>query len=332
VLSGHDDFVTAALFSSNGAHIVTASADKTARIWDAQVPADLPAQIAWQAAAQVDPLSDIDRIRLGLPPDPYSDRSRDSSACDRAAAAFSDPQRRAPGTLQSDINGDIARPACAAETAKPEHSARSDYQLGRALLANSDTTEARSLFELAVSKGYPAARVDLATLLIDPSAGTTDPTRAVSLYARAWTDGVPIAASALGHLFEHGVSGPGNGALSALRADPAKAWSWYRKGADVGEPNALARFAERDEKEALAEQRPLKARALLLEAFGLYTDAAERAHAAGWPDGAWRKWRYRRATLARLLAREGMMQEVADRYIAVRNQAVLQVERHLEPD
>jgi len=29
----------------------------------------------------------------------------------------------------------------------------------------------------------------------------------------------------------------------------------------------------------------------------------------------WRNWRYRRATLARLLAREGMMQQMGDAYI-----------------
>jgi energy-coupling factor transporter ATP-binding protein EcfA2 len=47
--------------------------------------------------------------------------------------------------------------------------------------------------------------------------------------------------------------------------------------------------------------------------------AAEHAHDEDWPDEAWRNWRYRRATLARLLAREGMMQQVAEAYIAARD-------------
>ena len=38
-----------------------------------------------------------------------------------------------------------------------------------------------------------------------------------------------------------------------------------------------------------------------------------------WPDDTWRNWRYRRATLARLLARDGMMSQVADAYMAVRD-------------
>ena len=95
------------------------------------------------------------------------------------------------------------------------------------------------------------------------------------------------------------------------------AWSWYRKGADIGEPNALARFGARDDAAAVAESSPQKKNALLLKAFSSYAAAAERALAESWPDDTWRHWRYRRATLARLLAREGMMSQVADAYMAV---------------
>ena len=89
--------------------------------------------------------------------------------------------------------------------------------------------------------------------------------------------------------------------------DPAQAWAWYQKGADASEPTALARFGERDEQSALTAQEASKAHALLLRAFRFYAAAAERARDEEWPDEAWRHWRYRRATLARLLAREGMM-------------------------
>jgi hypothetical protein len=89
------------------------------------------------------------------------------------------------------------------------------------------------------------------------------------------------------------------------------------KGADAGEPIALARFAEREERNALAEADASKRNALLLQAFSRYAVAAGRAYDEDWPDDAWKYWRYRRATLARLLADEGMMQEVADAYIKV---------------
>jgi hypothetical protein len=54
----------------------------------------------------------------------------------------------------------------------------------------------------------------------------------------------------------------------------------------------------------------------LLQAFRLYAAAAERAYKENWPDDAWKHWRYRRASLARILAQQGMMQQVADTYAA----------------
>jgi TPR repeat protein len=159
-----------------------------------------------------------------------------------------------------------------------------------------------------------AARIDLANLLVDPSAGMLDPERAVSLYQQAWQDGVPMAVFELGHLYELGVSGSQGARQGKLPPDLAKAWGWYQKGADAGEPDALARFAERDERHGLAESDPQKRNALRLRAFRFYAAASERAHDEDWPDDAWKHWRYRRATLARLLAREGSMLQVANAY------------------
>jgi len=82
--------------------------------------------------------------------------------------------------------------------------------------------------------------------------------------------------------------------------------------------DALARMAERADRSALGAVTPAKRNGQWLEAFRLYAAAAERARAEDWPDAAWRPWRYRRASLARLLEREGMMQEVAEAYEAVR--------------
>jgi len=58
----------------------------------------------------------------------------------------------------------------------------------------------------------------------------------------------------------------------------------------------------------------------LLESFKYYAAAAQRARAEDWPDDAWRDWRYRRASVARILAREGMMQEIAEAYDGIRGQ------------
>jgi eukaryotic-like serine/threonine-protein kinase len=306
VLSGHGDAAASAAYSPDGTRIVTAAADKTARIWDARVPANIDAQILWDAAAEADRLPNVDRTRLGLPPNALMKSwPAQGSGCDQAAAAVYDPDRLASGTLRDDILVDIARPACLAQVGKPEHPARFDYQLGRTLFAKADWSNARLQLEAAVAKGYRAARVDLADLLVSATAKMLDPGRAVSLYESAWRDGVPIAAFRLGDLYEYGLQ---------LPADAAKALLWYQKGADAGEPNALARFAQSAEVNALTEADGSTRNVLLLEAFTRYAAAAERAHDEDWPDDAWKNWRYRRATLARLLAREGMMQQAADAY------------------
>jgi WD40 repeat protein/TPR repeat protein len=320
VLSGHRDALNSAVYSPDGAHIVTSADDRTARVWDANVPATVPAQITWDSAAEIDPLSAADRTQLGLSDDSSRRNwSPKAHACDQAAAAFYDPDRQAPGVIQSDINADIANDSCAAEIARPGYSARSDYHMGRALRAKHDMKGARRHFELAAAAKYRAANVDLAVLLQDSPEVMIDPIRVISLYETAWEEGVPIAAYQLGHHYEVSVPSAASSPQSRLQPDLAKAWSWYQKGADAGEPNALARFAERDERDALLENDPAKRNALLLHAFTYYAAAAERAHDEDWPDDAWKAWRYRRATLARLLAREGMMQQVADAYQTVRD-------------
>ena len=85
-------------------------------------------------------------------------------------------------------------------------------------------------------------------------------------------------------------------------------------------PVTLAHVAEREEKTALAESDASRRNAGFLQAFRLYAAAADRARYEDWPDDAWKHWRYRRASLARLLAREGMMQRVADEYSQVLEQ------------
>jgi WD40 repeat protein/tetratricopeptide (TPR) repeat protein len=318
VLSGHADYLHSAAYSPDGTRIVTASFDKTARIWDAHVPADLAAQIIWAASAVTDPLLDGDRKQLGLPPDsrPKMAWSNEASDCDRAAASIYDPERRAPGVLPENVAVDVAGSACSAETAKSEHAARADYEMGRTLIAKGDANGARRQFERAMTRHYRAAGIDLADLLVDASIGKPDLGRAVSLYEQAWADGVSIAAFRLGRLFEFGVQSS-DAAAGAFNADPSKAWAWFQQGADSGEPNALARFAERDEINALAQPDPVKRNAQLIQAFELYAAAAESAREEDWPDGAWKYWRYRRATLARLLANAGMMQQAADTYSAM---------------
>jgi hypothetical protein len=182
VLSGHGARVNSAAYSPEGTHIVTASDDKTARIWDARIPATIAAQILWDAAAEADPLPEVDRTELGLRSDARVRQwGTEGSACDQAAAAFYDPDRLARGLVQAAIVADVANSACSTQIAPIGSTPRLAYQAARALLAKFDVKGARQQFELAVSAGYRAAQVDLANLLVDASAGMLDPERAAAL-------------------------------------------------------------------------------------------------------------------------------------------------------
>jgi WD40 repeat protein len=304
IIAGLGGGISWAAFSPDGSRVATAFADKTSRIWDASIPAEVDEQILWYSAAQMEPLADVVRAQLGMSRDPaILTWNAPSSACDQIAAAYYDPDRLAQGAVQGHIQSAPAVAACTPEVQEANHSPRLDLAMGRALIAKGDAKGARDVLERAVSRGYRAANIDLASLLRSGGGTADELARATTLDETAWSQGVLIAAYELGRQYE-----------SQQQPDLAKAWAWYQKGADAGEPNALARFAERDDRSALAESDLAKRRELLLKAFGAYAAAAERAKVSDWPDDAWDRWRYRRATLARILASDGMMPQVAHAY------------------
>jgi TPR repeat protein len=209
----------------------------------------------------------------------------------------------APGVVSAAIVADLAEPACTAEAARPGHTARADYELGRSLFARGDAPAARREFEAALARGHRAAAVDLADLLL--TAGPLhDPARARGLYELASRNGIANGAFRLAQLEEAGGA-------------PAAARRWYQRAAEAGEPAALARFAEREEQRGLAETDRGRQDAAMLQAFEQYARAALNARRAGWPESDWMDWSYHRATLARLLAHEGMMPQVARTYAVV---------------
>jgi hypothetical protein len=83
------------------------------------------------------------------------------------------------------------------------------------------------------------------------------------------------------------------------------------------QPNTLAKLGEKAYDNAYSAKTPTQRNAYLLEAFRLFALAAAQAEGEHWPDDSWREWRHRRASLARLLGRAGMMQNVADTFAAV---------------
>jgi WD40 repeat protein/serine/threonine protein kinase len=321
VLRGHTDLIESAVFSRDGRFVLTASDDKTARIWDART-LPLETQIAGSRAAEFDPLPRTQRSQLGLPE--ASDVRRwaaGATKCDLATDAPYDPDRRSAGIVTEEIVADVAIAACAGAASMTADKGRASYRLGRALESKRDFAAARRRFEAAIVAGYRTANVDLARILVESGSGTAGESRALSLLERAWAAGVTISAFELGRLYEQplpGMSMPDGRSSALLAPDSGRAWSWYQKGADAAEPNALAKFAEREDGAASAAPDSTTRNAHWLAAFSLYAAATERARLEDWPDAAWRGWRYRRASLARLLAREGLMSELAASYTAMR--------------
>ncbi len=321
-------------FSPDGLRIATASTDNTARSWDARVPASLRTQVLWAEAADADPLSSAQRSGLGLPStmallansalragrthdEAQTEPESRASACGRAAASYYDPDRLAPGLDLADVDAGFAVDACKAAVAHDDASDQDHYQAGRALWAAEDFAGARRQFELALSRGYRVAGVDLGLLLTDPLADMPDAPRAAELFRQAWDAGVPIAGFELAAVLERGARVDSDPAVtSSVGAE--KAWAWYETAARQGEPHALARLGERAERAML--DHPGEAAERQLEAFTYYARAAERARVEKWPDTVVHAWRYRRATLARLLADDHRMADVARVYATVTGQ------------
>jgi hypothetical protein len=312
LLSGHTEPVTSVMFSPDGARLMTAGFDGAVRLFDAHV-LPLETQITWAEAARFDPLSTTERVQFGLPaPSGVRSWPDAKSECDEAAAAAYDPDRRAPGVQSRRIDADIALAACSSDNDSSRDGAgRVGYQHGRVLVAKGEWVRAREDFEQAVRSGYRSARIDLGLLLSRADTGMTDERKAEALFRQAWEGGVTVAAFELARLYEQGTSAV---------ADPAQAWSWYEKGAAAAEPNALARLGAREDERAAAATVPAVRNAHWIRSFMYYASAAERARFEDWPAEFWRDWRYRRASLARLLARQGMMRQVAEEFGRVRRQ------------
>jgi len=239
------------------------------------------------------------------------------SACDRAASAVYDPDRVTAGNSLAPLSVEMAKAACSKEVANVNHSARIDFEMGRTLLADGDMQGARREFEIAMDRGYAAARIDLADMLLGRSESLRDTKLGVSLLERAWADHVAIAADKLGSFYEYGVTVPERVASAKATQDDARVMQWYQRGAAADEPYALAHLAERAEFHSLNQSDATERNSDLLRAFQLYARAVKVAQSQGWPSEAWQHWRYRRASLARLLANDGLMQRVATAYAAI---------------
>jgi eukaryotic-like serine/threonine-protein kinase len=330
LLSGHEDRVYSAAYSPDGTRIVTASRDKTARIWDAQSGASITVLSGHE-----------DRVYCAA----YSpDGKRIVTASRDKSARIWDAQSGASIAVLSGHEDEVTTAAYSPDgthivTASFDNSARvwdarsgaplarlvgrGDHMLSAAYSPDGEHIVTTS--EDKLTRVWDARTgVELATLMghvdgVSSAAYSPDGARIVTASAdttaRIWEARIPAGLRA--QILWSAAADPDP------LPDPDRAPAARPAAPHSAELDALGRTAEREENDALAETDRGKRNTLLLAAFSRYAAAAERARLENWPDDAWRYWRHRRASLARVLARAGLMQQVADAYQAVNEPAAL---------
>ena len=288
-LTHHVDRVYSAVFSPDGAHIVTASRDQTARIWETRTGEEL-----LQLVGHGDQV-------LGAAYSP--DGARIITASSDGTARIWDARSGAQIAVLSGHEGGVASATYSPDgshivTSSEDKTARIwDAKTGVQLTVLSGHTDGLN------SAAYSPDGASIVTASADGTARIFDARVPAGLEAQiTWA-----AAAQIDPLPKPDAAQLGLPADLGLHTRQR-----YERGVAAREPNSLGRLGLRAEQDALAEPDQLKSNELLLQALTYYAEAAERARVAGWPDEAWKGWRRRRASLARLLAAEGMMKQAAE--------------------
>lgn len=269
----------------------------------------LKEMIAWAPLSLSKPLSPTDRRDNHLQPDPQV-RTFDpgADACHQLAAWGSDPERLSPGVREGEIDATVAVPACQKALEAAPDDKRLKLQLGRALVAAEKIDEGMKKVQEAADAGYPGAIYYLGfRAVFDEKASADVKRKGWENVRKAWDMGLPDAGDLIGSFMISGqktedgqevvkIDVPGG--LDMMRQASQKG-SWFSSG-------TLAQKYEYGENELTISREEalyyyaLAARQMEIEGFVESTEARRAAYQFA-----------RRASIARVLVREGKSAEVA---------------------